>query len=109
MMVTNVEINAPLKVVPGRRMLCWANVTLDNELVIKGIRVYESNNAGEMRKWIRLPERQIPFSITGGEIHNIPVVTTIKKELLAEITSAIFDEWDNDRRNPNNRDGGSSN
>lgn len=104
MKCTKVELNFPAKSSPNRRMLCWANVVLDDELIIKGIRVYEANNAGESRRWIKFPERQIPFSLTGGEILNIPIVLSLTKDLLANITEEIFRHYEVDpRSNFNNR------
>lgn len=93
MKVTKVEIKMP-KAPQNRRMQCWANVILDDELIIKGIRVYETNVNNEIRRWIKLPERQMPFSLTGGEIHNIPIVMTLSKEFFAHITNEIFKEFD---------------
>ncbi len=93
----------PIKPASNRRLVCWANITLDNVLLIKGVRLYEVNNGGEIERWIKLPERPMPYTLTGGEFYNIPIVISLNKELTSHITTEVFREYDADPRNPNRR------
>lgn len=102
MKCTRVEIVMPIKATSNRRLLCWANITLDHVLLIKGVRLYEINNGGQMERWIKLPERPMPYTLTGGEFHNIPIVLALKKELFNHITEEVFKAFDNDPRRKKN-------
>jgi hypothetical protein len=45
----------------------------------------------------------MPYTLTGGEFYNIPIVISLNKELTSHITTEVFREYDADPRNPNRR------
>lgn len=99
MKVTSVNLN--LSVAPGRKFKGWAKIVLDGKLMITGIRLFEDNTRtdGKNPRYVRFPDRQPSLNSTGGEYVSVAIVNTNDEGLRAEITDAIFAEYDKHPKN----------
>ena len=90
MEITKVELSYPRK--KSFKFRGWAKVTLDDMLVIAGIKFFESMVEDQVSRYIIFPEHQPAFEYTNGQTVSIPLVSA-SEELREKITEAIFEEY----------------
>ena len=90
MEITKVELSYPRK--KSFKFRGWAKITLDDMLVITGIKFFESSVEDQVSRYIIFPEHQPAYEYTNGQTISIPLVSA-SEELRTKITEAIFEEY----------------
>jgi len=95
MQVTDVYINYPKYSKKPSVLKGWAKVTLDNELLITGIKVMIKDT----NRFIIFPEETIDPNKTRGEKFTVSIVHPLTTELKNKIMNAVFAKYDENQAN----------
>ena len=92
MEITKIELSFPKK--RSYTFKAWAKVTLDNQLVIAGIKLFEIREGENTKRVLKFPERRPSLENTNGQTVVIPIVEPISEEFKTKLEEAIFAEYD---------------
>lgn len=92
MEITKVELSYPKK--RSYSFKAWAKVTIDDQLIIAGLKLFEIREGETTKRVLKFPERRPSLENTNGQTVVIPIVEVISDEFKTKLEEAVFTEFD---------------